>query len=191
MTHVPLLRLERFVARDLPAPEAEEVRAHANECAACQRRIDALRADDEDRLARVPPRVFVRRLRRPRRAWVLAIAVAAAAGVVFSLHAQPTRWKGAGLIVHLQRDGQVRRLEEGDGIRAGDSLRVSLVIAEPTRARVWLADAGGAATTLADGALPAGEQLLEGAVTVTPPCRDVTVFATTAEGTISRRLRCE
>ena len=193
MTHVSLLVLERFVVRDLPVPEAEAVRAHANECATCQRRLDALRADDRDRLARVPPPVFVRRLVRPRRrfAWILGIAVAAAAGVMVSLHAQPTRWKGAGLIVHVLRDGNVRRLEEGDRVRAGDSLRISLVVPEPTRARVWFVDADGATLNLSSQPIPAGEQLLAGSVTITPPCRDVTVFADTDGTTISRRLRCE
>ena len=193
MSHVPLLALERFVVRDLPAGEAEAVRAHADECAVCRGRIDALAADDRERLARMPPAAFVRRLQRPRPrrwAWALALGAAAAAGLFVSAGAR-TRFKGAGVIVHRLRDGSARRLEDGDRIRAGDELRISLVVPAATTARVWFVE-GGRVTPLGERQpIAAGEQLLDGAVRIEPPCNPIRIVISTGGGAVARQLECE
>jgi Putative zinc-finger len=186
--------LERLWARDLPPEETDQVGAHAAECPSCKSYLDGLAAEDNSLLAALPPGAFVEQLerrigaeerRRRLRRYVAGVAVTTlvAAALLLVPRPAPERFKGgevAALVVHRKRDEQVRRIETGMGIRAGDSLRVSVTLSRPAPAGVWFVDADGRVDALPGGGLVdlrAGEQTLPGTVVVDSPCVSLWVVA--------------
>ncbi len=196
--------LDRFWADDLDSDSRAAVGDHARACGECRRYLDDLARENEAALAAVPPEAVVSRLEAriaaPRRRFLRAagalVAVAAAAALIVIVPRPATerlpatdRLKGgevAGLVVYRKRGAQIRRLEEGDGIRAGDSLRVSVTLAHPGRVGAWLVDGHGGAEPFLPGGtaeLRAGEQTLPGAVTVDSPCAGVWLVVGSGEAT--------
>ncbi len=203
--------LDRFWADDLDSDSRAAVGDHARACGECRRYLDDLARENEVALAAVPPEAFVSRLEAriaaPRRRFLRAagalVAVAAAAALIVIVPRPATerlpatdRLKGgevAGLVVYRKRGEQIRRLEEGDVIRAGDSLRVSLTLSHPSRVGAWLVDGHGGVEPLVPGGaaeLRAGEQTLPGAVTVESPCARLWLVVASggATGRVERTL---
>ncbi len=195
-THPQPALLDRLWAGDLGGDLRIQVAAHAEGCAGCRSYLDGLSSEKEAQLAAVPPGRFVQQLeerlrgqqRRKRRLWLgagAAFAAAAAASLLLVPRPGEERAKGAaisGLVVHRKRGDQVRMLEAGARIRAGDSLRVAISLSHPARAAVWFVDARGEVdTVLAPSALRGGEQTLPGSVVVASPCVDLWVVGAAGE----------
>lgn len=236
-THPNRLTLERYSVDDLPAPARERTAEHVGACLPCQRYLGELAAVSHARLAAVPPAEFLERLavRRGRAATVArwrwagfaGAALAAAATLLFAVRPASgpdsglgVRWKGAGVTVHRKRGPETRVLAPGEGVRAGDALRIVVALPRPALVGVWFLDAAGRVDRFSpEGSteLAAGEHALSGSAVVDAPCRDLwlivasgaaavrnaesafaghptgraSLVATPPDGVIVRRLGCE
>lgn len=189
--HPSQLMLERYSVDDLP-PEAHASAAeHVGSCSSCKAFIDELANEHRARLVAAPVAAFVakvdKRRRRRSRVWQawqwsgfgLGIATVAAAVVMLSLAGRPTdhiRWKGSALVVHRSRAGNVQVLGERDTIRAGDSLRLVLVMPKAAPVAAWFVDAHGRVDRFLPELvtrLDAGEHALPGSAVVETPCADL------------------
>lgn len=191
--HPQALLLDRLWAGDLGGELRAEISTHASACADCRGYLGELSAESDAQLAALPPARFVEQLegrirlqgRKRRRSFAAGAAVVAALAASLLLVPQRSedRFKGgqiAGLVVHRKRGEQVRRLEVGDRIRPGDSLRVSLSLAHPVPAGIWFVDAQGKVDPLFPSGpveVRDGEQTLPGSVVVESPCVDLWVVA--------------
>jgi hypothetical protein len=229
MTHPSPFALERLSVADLPAEEVGAVQRHVDDCPTCRAYLAEVARDGAARLAAVPPAEFMDRLRardadvvplsrarRPRQRWVGlgagVAALAAAAAVVLWLRTPAPRhgtaFKGAGVTVHLKRGAEVRALEAGDRIRAGDALRVVLTLPRGDRVAIYFVDRDGRVDRfLEPTALAAGRHEVPGSAVVEAPCKDLQLVvvpgpadpaATLARlrtgpppGAITEALRCE
>jgi hypothetical protein len=200
MTEHPRIReLEAYaVARDDAA-----IAAHVRACATCGEQIAAIEREREALLHRLPAHTFVaavaaRRAAADRRArsrrWLggSAIACAAAAAVLWLAPTTGVRAKGVGVEVFRKRGERVERFGDGDRVRAGDGLRVSLVLPAAQHATVSFVDARGHVDAYPEGDrdFPAGTTVLPG-VTIDPPCIDLTLVIATRDTRLARKLPCE
>lgn len=155
------LRLDRFLAGELPPAEADELRAHVDGCARCAAALAGLEAARDG--ARLPPLrapvgdgAPVLRLSRRRRVLSVALGgLAAAAGLALVLRgeAPSERLKGAGpgqggaawgaWVLH---DGAVRRAGPGEVVAPGDALRFAVTAPAPGYVAVLSLDPAGRAS---------------------------------------------
>lgn len=192
MTHPAAIMLERFFVGDLAPPERDAVQAHVAACLCCRKYLADLAAARAERLAAVPPALFVSQVAARRRrgtvqritrsAAVVALLGAAAALVVV-MRPPEVRYKGSGFFVERQRDGVVTRLGSDLRIRAGDTLRVVAVLPSAEPVSLWFVDVNGRVDALFDGPqdIPAGEHALPSSVTVDAPCVDGWIVLATGE----------
>ena len=136
------LRLERWTHGELPASEAEAVRAHVADCRSCADALHGLQSREREEL---PPLRFLAPAPAPRpqralalRRWPLAAAglAAIAAGVLVTLRialAPETRvpgtslkGQGVGISMFVQHGGSVRRAEQGEVVATGDAVRFAV-----------------------------------------------------------------
>ncbi len=183
MTRTPDWMLERLLAGDLPADEAERVRARLASEGGLGR-LDVLRAEGERFRAAHPPGPALAEIRRraglpaPRRRsagrWLLApaaLALAAAVAVVLlprgggepGAGSGGDGFRGKGLAPHLEVHRQrasagPERLADGQAVRPGDLLQVSYVAAEARFGAVVSVDGrGGVTLHWPEGSGPAAE----------------------------------
>lgn len=183
MIHPVAIMLERFFVGDLAPPERDAVQAHVAACLCCRKYLADLAAARAERLAAVPPALFVsqvaaRRRRgtvqRATRSAAIVALLGAAAALAIIMRPPEVRYKGSGFFVERQRDGVVTRLGSDLRIRAGDALRVVAVLPQAEPVSLWFVDVSGRVDALFDGPqeMPAGEHALPGGVTVDAPCVD-------------------
>ncbi len=133
------LRLDRWLAGELPPAEAEEVRAHVASCTSCSGASASMREAREaeplppSRLD-APPRPA----RRPRLA-LGGAGLAVAAGLLFLLlpdgTGERTKGTGVGIGMWVRHGEEVRRAAPGETVALGDAIR--FVVTTPRRA--WVA----------------------------------------------------
>ena len=147
------LALDRLVAREIEAVEADAIRAHAAGCAACRDRLLELEATCVHPLPALPRAA---RLATRRRRW-LAVAVPAvalaAAILLFVMRDrgdQPeggTRLKGrAHLSLFVSHDGELRPAASGEVVAPGDRLQFTYSSDRPIFLAVLSLDGGGHAS---------------------------------------------
>lgn len=183
--HPPSLVLERLSVDNLPSAQAEEVRAHVASCPECAALLDELSRERAALVSSLPPSEFAARVsararataRRARRRWLGAatatVAMAAALLFVFLRPTRPgTQMRGSGLTVYRERNGNVSMLGARDKIRAGDRLRIVLLLPRASTVEGKFVDEHGTIEDLLLQPidLEAGEQTLPGAFTVDKPC---------------------
>jgi hypothetical protein len=132
--------------------------------------------------------------RRWHRGWTALAAgltLAAAAWLLFP--GRPTnRLKGAGFVVHRQRGQAQEALPTEGTIRAGDALRLVVVVPEATPIAAWSVDRAGRLDRwlFEPMSVPAGEQALPGSAVVQSPCQDLlVVVATGASASMATEAR--
>jgi hypothetical protein len=145
-------QLERYLLGELPAAEAEAVRAALERDPALRARLQALELSNTEILERHPPPAIAAAVRaraaaapavaavapRPRLALAAALGAAAVLAGVLVLRPWPaagppgpegdvTRLKGAAprLVLYRQRPGGAEALGPGAGVRAGDVVQLS------------------------------------------------------------------
>ena len=173
---IPDLLLEQAALSELPARQAEEIRARIDADADARERLAALPASDREILDRYPPRLLAAAIRRqaaasrpPRRALarflspamaaLSAVALLAVGGFLLwpLLHgATPDTNEIAGglervkgdsrLFIHLKTDDGVRELRDGDAVRAGDLLQISYLAGGAAYGAIVSVDGGGNVT---------------------------------------------
>ncbi len=152
------LRLDRWMAGELPGPEAEALSAHVAGCARCRDAVASL-TEARDRTVLPPLRARPAARRAPRWfSWtgVGAAGVAAAAAlllVVVRPALDPGRLKGAapGLGMYVQHGDTVRRAGAGERVAPGDAVRFSVTLREPAYVAVLTLDPTGAASVYYPG----------------------------------------
>ncbi|MGZ3438887.1 MAG: anti-sigma factor family protein [Polyangia bacterium] len=177
--------LERVSVDDLPPAQADEIRAHVASCASCAALLDELKGERAALVSSHPPAEFAatvgRRARltvwRARRRWLggatAALAMAAALLLLVTRPPKPdTRMRGQGLTLYRQRDGKVSMLSARDKVRAGDRLRVVLLLPRASTIEARFAGEHGQIENLLlqPLTLEAGEHALPDAFTVDAPC---------------------
>ena len=111
-------------------PVPDEVRAHVASCAKCGEMIRGLQPDEPLPPLRVVP------LAARRRTWprvVAGLSVAAAASLVFALRPAPgerTKGPGISLAMYVDHLGEVRQVEPGGSVSAGDAVRFAVTMRE-------------------------------------------------------------
>jgi hypothetical protein len=189
--HPSRLELERLVTDDLRAAARDTLDEHVSSCAPCGAYMAELRAAHAERLARVPPSVFLDRHRQRRRRWLHRAILGWTGGVVTAVaatvllfrlphRADQIRFKGAGISVYRKRGDQVQVMTASDRVRSGDALRVVLTLGGPARLWVAAVDASGRIDPLVPGGLielAAGEQPLPESAVVESPCVDMWLIA--------------
>lgn len=163
------LRLDRWMAGELPAAEAEDLSAHVARCARCREAAASL-AEARDRTV-LPPLRAARSAAIPRRAprWLppslprslrwsaLAVGLAAAAALVIraprirpDLHfgLGDARLKGSSpaLGMYVQHGDVVRRAGPGERVAPGDAVRFAVTLREPAYVAVLTLDPVGKAS---------------------------------------------
>lgn len=176
---VPDLLVERLAAGALEPSRAAEVRARLEAEEGGLERLDALKADGEALLARVPPRVFAARVEQraraeaPRVRWGFALgpalAVALAAVVVTPRILTPTdpvefdgvRAKGSPQL-QVHRLGDEAPLPDGAPARSGDLLQVSYTASGAAYGAILSVDGRGTVTWHLPGRGARATRLLPG-----------------------------
>lgn len=155
------LRLDRWMAGELPAAEAEDLSAHVARCARCREAAASL-AEARDRTV-LPPLRAARSAAIPRRAprWLpwsaLGAALAAAAVLVIlaprirpglGLGLGDARLKGSSpaLGMYVQHGDVVRRAGPGERVAPGDAVRFAVTLREPAYVAVLTLDPAGKAS---------------------------------------------
>jgi len=160
------LRLDRFLAGELPPAEAEEFRGHLDGCARCAAALAGLTAARD--ATRLPPLQVVplgapapaaasadrapRLTRRRRVVATLLGALAAAAGLLVVVRSEPPaeRLKGRQTAlsfgVYVLHDGAVRRAGPGEVLAPGDALRFAVKAPGPGYVAVLSLDPAGKAS---------------------------------------------
>lgn len=145
------LRLDRWMAGELAAAEAEDVRAHVAGCAPCTAAVESLRAARE--AATLPPLRLAAATRRPAlrlgRAAALAGGLAAAALVLVLRTDRPAeRTKGAGvdLAMYVLHGDAVRLASPGERVAPGDTVRFAVTTPERAYVAVLSVDPAGRAS---------------------------------------------
>lgn len=135
-----------------------EVRAHVAGCDRCSAALAQL-----DRAEELPP-LRVVPLQKPRRRWHRVggiAALAAAASVLLVLRSGPSeRSKGAGvsLAMYVDHLGEVRQVQPGGAVSAGDVVRFAVTLREPRAVAVLSVDPEGHASIYAPTTeVPAGD----------------------------------
>lgn len=190
--HPGSVTLERFAVGDLPAEASADVTKHVGACPQCQRFLADLSEATSSCLRSVPPERVLSAVGDARRRHVrflrwtqLTIVAAIAAVIVVLVSPGPTssvRLKGIGLSVQRRRGNEVRVMESGSGIRAGDALRMVVTLPKPTSVAIWSIDANGRVDRLSPPggiSLPAGEHALPESAIVDSPCLDLWLVMTT------------
>jgi hypothetical protein len=152
------LRLDRWLAGELPAAEAARLRAHLDGCPRCAAAAEALR-EDRDRAVLPPLRPARAPSRRP--AWrlgALAGGLALAAGLLLLVRpgapGERARGSGPGLAMWVRHGEEVRRAGPGEVVAAGDDLRFAVTSPEPAFVAVLSLDPAGRASVY----FPAGDR---------------------------------
>lgn len=162
------LRLDRWLAGELPDADAEALVAHVAGCERCRTAVELL---DRSRVEALPP---LRALEpgvlpaapRPR-AWLrwagpAAGALAAAAAAIFVLlppRTADTRIKGGApaLSMYVRHGDQVRKAAPGERVAAGDAVRFAVSLRRPAYVAVLSLDPAGQASVY----FPEGDQAQE------------------------------
>ena len=163
---------EMLDGRGLP-----ETAEHAVRCAACGARLDELRRDRDEFLARARPAAFAEAVlarANKRRWWPFALTLAplvlgvAAVVLVWSRPHPPgqkiddTRAKGEVVAseLYVQSGGKVEKFDPGRRYRAGDALQLVYSTSRPRWLTVIDAEQGGKAEVVyqGDGPLPAARR---------------------------------
>ncbi len=197
MSHPSTVVLERYSVDDLPPQPRQDTAKHLSACDSCRCYVDELGQSRATRLGTVPADLFAKQVaerrdqhtRRIGRRAAFGVATAAlAAAAMFVLvprTEEAIRFKGDSIVIHRSRGSEVRILEDGDRIRAGDALRMVLTLPKATSVAAWFVDARGRVDRVADGLsvnLTAGEQALPGSAIVETPCVDSWVVVVTGTG---------
>jgi len=190
--HPASVTLERLAVGDLPAHASADASKHVDACPQCQRFLAELLESTSSCLRSVPPeRVLTvvsdaRRQRARLLRWTqLSIVGAVAALVVVLLSplaTAPVRLKGIGLSVQRKRGNEVRVMDSGTGIRAGDALRMVVTLSKPSSVSLWSIDAQGRVDRLGPPggiSLGVGEHALAESAVVESPCVDLWLVLTT------------
>jgi hypothetical protein len=122
------LHLDRFLAGELEADEAERVRQHLSQCSQCERAVAGLRTSREERLPPLRVVPLPARRRSPVPVAAALAGAAAAASVLLLVRPPATRLKGSGFSVtmYVAHDGTVRRAGPGDAVAPGDAIRFAV-----------------------------------------------------------------
>jgi hypothetical protein len=158
------LRLDRWMAGELPAAEAEDLSAHVASCARCREAAASL-AEARDRTVLPPLRATRSEAEpTPRRAprwfpWAAlgaSLAAAAAAIVILAPRIRPdldlglgdARLKGSSpaLGMYVQHGDVVRRAGPGERVAPGDAVRFAVTLREPAYVAVLTLDPVGNAS---------------------------------------------
>jgi len=181
------LRLDRFLAGELPPAEADELRGHLDGCARCAAALAGLTAARD--ATRLPPLRVVplgapevtaaqggatpRLTRRRRVVATLLGGLAAAAGLMLMVRSEPpaerTKGRQTALAfgVYVLHDGAVRRAGPGEVLAPGDALRFAVKAPGPGYVAVLSVDPAGKASVYypaGDRAEPVAPGALEGEV---------------------------
>jgi anti-sigma factor RsiW len=146
------LRLDRFLAGELPPRDADEVRAHLASCARCSEASAELRKGREEPLP--PLRANVVELRPRRRLPLLAagLGLAAAASLLVVLlpvritPAERSKGSGHALAMFVQHGAKVRRAGPGEVVAAGDAVRFAVTTPQAAYVAVLSVDPAGRAS---------------------------------------------
>jgi hypothetical protein len=154
--HCPsALRLDQWLAGELPPAEAASLEAHAAECERCQRERAARLATRESFAADAPPFPRLARSARRRGRWIGGGAALAAAAALLLLLNAPwrgdaegelgTRTKGASASFAwvVRRGGRVFAPAPDEPLRSGDALRFTVSTQQPTFIALLGRDASG------------------------------------------------
>lgn len=122
------LQLDRFLAGELDASEADELRAHLSQCAPCSAALDEMRPREP-----LPPlRVVAPAARRWKARLVAAAAGLAAAASALLIARRPdgerTKGPGFSIAAYVQHAGEVRRAGAGEVVSPGDALRFAVAV---------------------------------------------------------------
>jgi len=201
-SHISWLRLERLHLGELSEVEQGPVQAHVDGCPVCQEALSGIRADAR-RLPALPVALPVPSA-TPwwRRAWLPALAMAAAAMVVVAIPTEPetagevervverVSYKGGELAIALVRE---------DGSRAGvyrDGDRFQVRLTCPPGEREWavvVSQEGEEVRPLVNaGPLSCGNEVVAGTFAITGPGEAVvcaTVDALSLDEAVCVRLR--
>jgi hypothetical protein len=164
------LRLDRWMAGELPRAEAEELAAHVAACARCRAAVAAME-EERDR-TELPPLRPAPAARAGRAAWFglrgparragipgltlagVALAAAAVAAVIL-VRPDPggERTKGAspGLSMYVQHGDDVRRAGPGERVAPGDAVRFAVSLRRPAYVAVLTLDPAGRASVYFPG----------------------------------------
>jgi anti-sigma factor RsiW len=184
--HPASVTLERLAVGDLSAEARADISKHVDTCPKCQRFLAELAEAASSCLRSVPPERVLNAVSNARRRhdrvlrWSqLGVVSAVAAIVIILVGSWPTesvRLKGIGLSVQRKRGNEVRVMESGSGIRAGDALRLVVTLPRPASVAVWSIDANGRVDRLGPTggiSLAAGEHALPESAVVESPCVDL------------------
>jgi hypothetical protein len=179
------LRLDRWMAGELPRAEADALAAHVPGCERCSAAVAALEeARDRTELPPLRAAVLPGAPRRVPRRWALAAAgaLAAAAAGLFLLVRPPgdggERLKGSApaLSMYVEHGGEVRRAGPGERVTPGDAVRFAVSLRRPAYVAVLTLDPAGRASVY----FPGGER----AEPVNPGTDVALPLATRLDGTV-------
>ncbi len=158
------LRLDRWMAGELPREEADALAAHVAGCARCRGAVESIE-EDRDRAELPPLRALARPAGARARGWLWPAALgagAAAAAMSLALLAprvldrSPERLKGsyAAVGMYVQHGGEVRRAGPGERVSPGDAVRFVLSLRAPAYVAIMTLDPVGRASVY----FPAGDR---------------------------------